>query len=379
MSNSTVQTEPHVSSLSFSVPQKILEKALSFANSIVSKKALMPVLSHLKIKVDDVIAFTATDMDLVIKETFQCDIGQKGEICVLSSLFYDIVKKTGKDERIQCTLLDNVLWIKTTKSEFRIPTLDATSFADISEMPFDNVFTLKAKDLLDLLNQVYFCMSIDEARYNLNGVYLHQNDAQQLTCVATDMHRLAMTSSASVEASFEPCIIGKKTVYELRRILEDSDGDVKVHVSKSRIQFEVENQGVFVTMSARLIDGVFPNYQKIVVKNHDNKAKISRDFLEAALERISLVLPEDERYVRFHFQKNQLLLKARSQSLGAAEEYMQIQYEGPDLNIVFNINYILDIAHHVKEETLSFLMKGNYDSVVIETLKSHYFIMPLVM
>jgi len=269
--------------LDFHVSQKILEKALSYVSGIISKKNLVPILSHLKINVEEKITLTATNMDLVIKETFDAHIQAQGTVCVPAGLFHDIVKKMDKDDEIHCVLRKGILYITTKKSEFRIPTMEADHFPDISEIPYDQVLTMGAAELFGLLKDVSFSMSTNEARYILNGVYLHQNEDKGMTCVATDFHRLAFAKSKTTfNETFTPCVIGKETVYELEKVLEDSSHDVKIHVSEARVQFEIVSNGIEVVLGARLLEGNYPDYQKVIVTQHPNTAKIDSESIKGA-------------------------------------------------------------------------------------------------
>ncbi|USO02449.1 MAG: DNA polymerase III subunit beta [Alphaproteobacteria bacterium] len=375
------QVAPEISNvtLDFSVSQKTLEKALSFVGGVMTKKNLVPILSHIKIIVGEKITMTATNMDLVIKETFDAEIKEKGVVCAPASLLHDIVKKVDRDDRVHCCLRKGILYIKTKKSEFRIPTMEATQFPDISEMPFDKVITMKAPELLDLLKNVSFNMSTNEARYILNGVYFHQNEEKSVTCVATDFHRLAYAKSKQTfSETFTPCVIGKTTVQELEKVLEDSDQEVEIHISEARIQFEIISNGIKVVLGSRLLEGNYPDYQKVIMKNHPNMAIVSADPFKTALERIALVLSETECHVSLNFEADQLTLKAKSQHLGAAEESLSVEYKGEPLKIVININYIMDITRYVKDAEFKFFMKGNYDSLIVESKHAQYFIMPLI-
>jgi len=371
--------EPLTEKLDFHISQKTLEKALSYAHGLIAKKNLVPILSHIKINADQDITITATNMDLVIKETLSADIKEKGTVCVPASLLYDIVKKMDKDDTLRCHLKKNILHITTQKSEFRIPTMEASLFPDISDIPFDQVLTIKASELLNLLVQVSFSMSTNETRYILNGIYFHQNADKGLTCVATDFHRLAFsTSHTTFDQTFPSCVIGKETVFELEKVLEDSAQDVQIHIATSRIQFKILSHDIEVIIGSRLLEGMYPDYQKVIVKQHNNAALIKAEPFRTALERIALVLSETECHVALHFEQNQLTLKAKSQYLGAAEEHLVIDYTGEPLKIVINIHYIMDIARYVKDDIYRFFMKGNYDSLIVESGHAHYFIMPLI-
>ena len=367
--------------LIFSVSQKTLEKALSFASNIIDKKQLMPILSHIKIEINNGRAtLTATNMDLVIKESFVVNTQSSGTTCVPAELFYDIVRKLDKNDTITCSLEGAVLQIKTRRSDFRIPVLESELFPDISEMPFESVFTYPTGTLLALLNSVSFCMSTSEVRYALMGLYCHQNEHQGITFVGTDLHRLGIASSNQpMSTSFSPCIIGSTTVSEWQRILDGSDEEARLYVSKARIQLEVMNASISVTMGARLLDGSYPNYKKVTVKEHPFHAVVKTDELKVALERIALVLSDEETQVNMSFSAKQLLLDARSRLFGTANETLDIEYTGDDLSLAINGKYILDVVRHMKEDSLQIFLKGRFDVVILETQDAQYFIMPLIV
>lgn len=368
--------------MNFLIKQKFLLKILSYTQSVIEKKATIPILSHIKIKAEkNKLHITATDLDLVIQETISAEVKSEGEWCVPANLFYDIIKRMEDCETIECILKDTKLFVLSKRLEFQIPTLSPTLFPDISEIPFENELKIKHETLEQLIDQTFFCMSNDEVRFYLNGIYIHLDDDKQLKCVATDMHRLAIAETEIEIKELPEAIIGRKTILELKKLLSgEQTNEVIIGLSSARIQFKFKNKEADITLSARLIEGAFPEYKNILNINSFKIASIKRDTLDKALDRISLVASDQNKSVKLIFDKNKLKITSHSKELGAGEEEVDIEYSGPEVSIQFNVFYLMDITRHSNATYLKFCLRGSYDAVLIkpdELESTRYIIMPL--
>jgi DNA polymerase-3 subunit beta len=244
--------------------------------------------------------------------------------------------------------------VSAGRSSFRLPTLPVEDFPAISSNELPVNFSLTAADMRDLIDTTRFAISTEETRYYLNGIYIHKAESGELCAVATDGHRLAMTRQAlpSGAAQMPSIILPRKAVSELRKLLDDFDGDVFVGLSETRAEFRF---GV-VRLTSKLIDGTFPDYTRVIPVGNDRIMKVDASAFSAAVDRVSTIASEKSRSVKMGLKPGALTLSASNTDASSATEELEVCYDGPEMEIGFNARYLLDIAGQVNSDMVEFAL-----------------------
>jgi DNA polymerase III subunit beta len=336
-----------------------LSKALGRSQGIVEKKSTMPILSHvlLEAKKDQLIV-SATDLDLAVSSEHSegCEVLKEGALAVSARHLYDIVRAMPEQQVTLKKGHNNYLELRSGPSEFRIVGLPAEDFPALprfEKVPFGDI---DAKALLDMVERTFFAVSTDETRYNLNGVYFEPS-AEVLRLVATDGHRLSLVERKA-GAAFglkKGVILPKKGLQELRKLLaEAAEASVE---GETKLGF-VENSAIVrrpgVTLSMRLIEGLFPDYRQVIPKPGDRAVKLGRDRFQETLRRVSLLSTDKAHAVKLELSKGILKVTSQNPDLGEAKEEVPVDYEGEPLKIGFNARYILDVLAVVQSKDVSF-------------------------
>lgn len=332
-----------------------LLKALSHVQSVVERRTTIPILSnvHLEAKGQEV-RLTATDMDIAISETIPANIEEEGSTTAPAHMLYDIMRKLPEDVSVNldCNAEKARLTVSAADSKFELSCLPVDEFPVIAEEDFTIRFVIPAKSLSNLLEKVRFAISTEETRYYLNGIYFHaagNDNGQVLRSVATDGHRLAQMQVSIPEgaAGMPGIIIPRKTVNELKKLLEETPDAVGVAVSENKIRFECRD----AVLMSKLIDGNFPDYERVIPSGNDRRMDIdSRKFAEA-VDRVSTISSEKTRAVKFTIAPGVVTLTAHSPEQGNATETVAVNYESEPIEIGFNSRYVLDIMGQMEEGT----------------------------
>jgi DNA polymerase-3 subunit beta len=268
-------------------------------------------------------------------------------------MFYDIVRKLPEGSQV---LLESssdraVLAVRAGRSRFTLQTLPESDFPDLAAGDMTHKFTLPGADLKRLIDKTQFAISTEETRYYLNGIYLHvagSGKAQTLRAVATDGHRLAQTDlPLPAGASGMPgVIVPRKTVTEVQRLIEDSQAEIAIELSSAKIRFSIGN----VVLTSKLIDGTFPDYQRVIPSGNDKELVIDKKDFEAAVDRVSTVSSERGRAVKLSLSAGKLILSVTNPDSGSATEEIEVEYDSDPIDIGFNSRYLLDIASQLDGE-----------------------------
>ena len=349
--------------MKFSIVKSDLLRPLSHIYSIVEKRNTIPILSNTVIEaLDGHIAFTATDMEIDIVEKIQSNVISNGKLTVSAHTLYDIVRKLPEGSEIIVSSSENNLIISCGKSEFMLPTLPFDDYPVMTDISGGKSFSVSSADLQNLIDNTKFAISLEETRYYLNGIYLHQNGTL-LRTVATDGHRLAqaeMNLPAGADG-MPSIIIPRKTVVELRKLLDDTETDIPINVSSNKIKFSINN----CILTSKLIDGSFPDYQRVIPKGNTKNLVIpTKDFKEA-VDRVSTISIEKSRAVKLSLSKNNLILKVNSHDSGNASEEMEVSFEDDSMEIGFNSKYLLDIALQIQGKEIQFSLSDSSSPALI--------------
>ena len=349
--------------MKFSIVKSDLLRPLSHIYSVVEKRNTIPILSNTVIEaLDGHIAFTATDMEIDIVEKIQSSTISNGKLTVSAHTLYDIVRKLPDGSEIIVSANENNLILSCGKSEFMLPTLPFDDYPIMTDISGGKSFSISSVDLQNLIDNTKFAISLEETRYYLNGIFLHQND-NLLRAVATDGHRLAQAEiNLPTGAEGMPSIIiPRKTVGELRKLLDDTEADIPITVSSNKIKFSINN----CTLTSKLIDGSFPDYQRVIPKGNTKNLVISTKEFKEAVDRVSTISIEKSRAVKLSLSKNNLILKVYSHDSGNASEEMEVSFEYDSMEIGFNSKYLLDIALQIQGKDIQFSLSDSSSPALI--------------
>ncbi|MEF2070178.1 DNA polymerase III subunit beta [Consotaella aegiceratis] len=337
-----------------------LLKSLGHVHRVVERRNTIPILSNVLLKAEQsALGLKATDLDLEIIESAPSDIEEAGATTVPAHLLYDIVRKLseGAEVRLATNAETSQLVVTAGRSNFRLQCLPESDFPDITAGSFSHSFTLPGADLARLVERTQFAISTEETRYYLNGIYLHTIETEaglRLRAVATDGHRLARAEISAPAGSegMPGIIVPRKTVGELQKLLGETEGEVAVELSDSKIRFAIGP----IVLTSKLIDGTFPDYQRVIPTANDKQLTLDRGSFAAAVDRVSTISSERGRAVKLSLSDSQMTLTVNSPDAGTATEEIAVGYEADDLEIGFNARYLLDITGQLSGEEAVFML-----------------------
>ena len=332
-----------------------LLRPLGHVQSVVERRNTIPILANVVLRAEGgELSLTATDMDMDIATEVGCSVMTSGTTTMSAHLLYDIARKLPDGAEVEIAVNGGHAMVSAGRSSFRLPTLPVEDFPAVSSNELPVNFSLTAADMRDLIDATRFAISTEETRYYLNGIYIHKAESGELCAVATDGHRLAMTRQAlpSGAAQMPSIILPRKAVSELRKLLDDFDGDVLVGLSETRAEFRF---GV-VRLTSKLIDGTFPDYTRVIPVGNDRIMQVDVSAFSAAVDRVSTVASEKSRSVKMGLKSGVLTLSASNTDASSATEELEVSYDGPEMEIGFNARYLLDIAGQVNSDLVEFVL-----------------------
>jgi len=372
------------SPVQFIVERSHLLKSLGHVQSVVEKRGTIAVLSNVKIDAKgDGVSLTATDMDIAIVEKTPATVSKSGSITVPAHTFYDIVRKLPEGAQVELsTSADgNKIAIKSGSSRFSLACLPIDDFPVMADGDLSYNFSLKSAECRALVEKPSFAISTEETRYYLNGIYLHTSgsgDGKVLRAVATDGHRLARIEVALPAGAdgMPGVIIPRKAIYELKKLLEEGDGDVQISLSDTKIRFAYGN----AVLVSKLIDGNFPDYERVIPINNDKIMEVDCKTFAQAVDRVSVISNEKSRAVKLHVESGKLTLSANSPEHGTASEEIDVTYSAAQIEVGFNSRYMLDMMTQIEGDTAQFILNdGASPAIVRDTadVGALYVIMPM--
>ncbi len=361
------------------VKQNILAQVLAHANRIVEKRLATPVLGCVLFETIDNehIKVTSTNLDMTVVDVTPCSADSKGSYCLPANLLYDITKKLNLNSEILLEKADdtNTIVVNSNKASFSLHYIESGEFPPIAKQ--DNLlsFELKASILKNALNIVKVSMSQDNARIQLNGVYMHyenEDGFHKIRVVATDLFRIACVSiPVSNEAKdMPPVIVSRRAVGELLHLLDDVDEAdfVIVTIQNGQIMFETSlKNGVQSTYSTRLISGAFPEYKMALNVNNDKVMIVETASIVDALDRVSTVISDTSNSVKLSMAGSYLTLSGVSREFGSATENLEIDFKSDEqLDICFNSRYLLELLKQVNTDKVSISFNSSSSPTVIK-------------
>ncbi|UWI83336.1 DNA polymerase III subunit beta [Wolbachia endosymbiont of Howardula sp.] len=363
--------------MNFSVRRDSLLNILSRISGVVDKNNSKEIISYLNISTqENSIKFMATDLDIAIFASLDATILQSGEVKISVYTLHSIVKKLSGELIVTFTFTDQgKLLISCGNSYFSLPNLISNHYPSLEEDNFKFQFSILKTALIDLLNKTKFAISLDDTRYNLNGIYLH-TDHQFLYSVATDGHRLSCIKTIkpkNINSNFG-VIIPRKTVLELLKISNDCN-DIHIKLSERKILF-ICNKYILIS---KLIDGHFPNYISFIHINHDKHVVIDSNTLSDVIERVSVILYDKVKAITLSLQFNLLTLYAQTQDSSDSRESIPIDYNNLPIKIGLNARYLLDALSCINNKCKIQFTDDTHPIIITDEDDSHalYIIMPM--
>jgi DNA polymerase-3 subunit beta len=367
--------------MKFTVSQEILLRPLQLVCSIVERRSTLPILSTVLLKAqDNTLSLTSTDMELEIIATLPVKVDEPGTIAIPARKLSDFCRTLAGDASISFNSKDNKAVVRAGKSRFSLATLPSEDFPSSEGADYSDEISLKQADLKALLDDTSFAMASQDVRYYLNGL-LFEREEDQLRAVATDGHRLALGSLTAADKAAEKhsIIIPRKAVIELGRLLEDTDDAVKISFSPQQIKVELNN----IHFTSKLIDGQFPNYERVIPLSNDNDkvAIANREELRQALSRVAILSSDKQRSVRINLEKGLLKATVTNQEQETAEEELSVDYKGDELEIGFNNGYLLDLLGAIDDQNVTLTFSADGGSLLVTPnaaeVDRQYVVMPM--
>ena len=352
--------------MDFTIDRNALLKPLGHIYSVVERRNTIPILSNVLIETNSSKAsFTATDMDMDIVEETSCIVLNQGKVTLAAHTLYDIVRKLPDGSEVRIELKELNAEVSAGKSKFILPTLPVDDYPIMTNIEKGHEFKLQSIDLANLIDNTKFAISLEETRYYLNGIFLHvpNSNSNKLRAVATDGHRLAQAEIPLPEGALNMpgIILPRKAVGEIRKLTDSTDGKINVIISNTKAQFVFPNS----ILTTKLIDGSFPDYQRVIPKENLNKLVVSNQEFSKAIDRVSTVSMEKSRAVKLSLRNNLLSLNVNSHDLGNASEDLEINYSHDILEIGFNSKYLLDIASQIQGKEIEILLSDSASPALI--------------
>ena len=361
-----------------------LLKSLNHVHRVVERRNTIPILSNVLLVADGAsLEMKATDLDLEITEATPAKVEQGGATTVPAHLLYDIVRKLsdGAEVMLKTDEDGNAMTVISGRSSFRLQCLPQSDFPELSAGSFSHIFRLDSTALKGLIEKTQFAISTEETRYYLNGIFLHTHEAGgklKLRSVATDGHRLARAEIEAPAGSegMPGIIIPRKTVSELQKLVDDPDVAVTTELSDTKIRFTIGS----VVLTSKLIDGTFPDYQRVIPTGNDKKLVIDRQTFAAAGDRVSTISSERGRAVKLSIAEGQVTLAVNNPDSGSATEELAADYSADPIEIGFNARYLLDVAAQLTGSEARFMLADAGSPTLIHDTSDEntlYVLMPM--
>ena len=358
------------------------DKVLSVLQSvagIVERRHTLPILANVLIrKTGSQVQLTTSDLEIQIRTTAELD-GDTGNFTttVGARKLIDILRTMPPDQTVSLESNQNKLILKGGKSKFTLQTLPAEDFPLVQEAAsFGPVFSVPQKTLKDLLNQVSFAMAVHDIRYYLNGI-LFVAEGKQLSLVATDGHRLAFANATlDVEVPRQEVILPRKTVLEMQRLLSDAEGAIEMQFASNQAKFSFGGME-FVT---KLVEGKFPDYNRVIPKNHKNAVTLGRAPLLASLQRTAILTSEKFKGVRLNIEPGTLRVASNNAEQEEAVDELDIDYGGDAIEIGFNVTYLIDALSNMDQEMVKMELADSNSSALLtipDNATFKYVVMPM--
>jgi DNA polymerase-3 subunit beta len=356
-----------------------IQERLNKSRLLVERKQTMPVLANVLLSVKgNRLAVTGTDLEVELVASGEVSVGQPGEITVPGRKLLEIAKALPEKSTVTVSLDGERLKVSAGRSRFTLSTLAASEFPVVESVSAQQTLTLPQAELGRLIAKTHFSMAQQDVRYYLNGTLL-ETDGKLLRTVATDGHRLAIAeaqlATGGKNVTAQQVIVPRKGILELQRIL-GAEGDVEITIGSNHIRLQIGD----IRFTSKLIDGKFPDYGRVIPASPSKAVVVERDSFRAALQRTAILSNEKYRGVRVSLAKNSLKLQAHNPEQEEAQDEVEIDYKGEEMEIGFNVTYLLDALTAIDTETVELGLTDSNSSCLIRspgTTHSRYVVMPM--
>ncbi|MEJ2043414.1 MAG: DNA polymerase III subunit beta [Reinekea sp.] len=366
--------------MQFSLAREQLLKPLQLVSGVVEKRQTLPVLSNVLLEVaDNQLLLTGTDLEVeLIGRVDLTEPATEGAITVPAKKFLDIVRSLPDDSIVTLQQSEERVLVASGRSKFTLSTIPAAEFPNVEQDDTVEEYLMPQNILAALINSTSFAMAQQDVRYYLNGMLFELNQSSVKT-VATDGHRLAL-STRHIDGLEVPerkqVIVPRKGILELNRLLDDSEESIKIFLSASHLR-TTSNSFTFTT---KLVDGKFPDIERVIPRNGDKELVGDRQTFKSIFSRAAILSNEKYRGVRMFLSEGNLVVKANNPEQEEAEVAVEVDYHGPDLEVGFNVSYLLDVMNIVSGEQIRFVLSDANSSALLTDFDddaSMYVVMPM--
>jgi DNA polymerase-3 subunit beta len=372
--------------MKFKADRATLMKSLAHVQNVVEKRNTIPILANVLLAVrDGKLTIAATDLEIALVEEVPAQTTRNGAITVPAATLYEIVRRQPEGAEIELDHAggDAPLALRAGRYATSLVALSVDEFPKLDAGKLSHSFSLSALDLRGLIDRTKFAISTEETRYYLNGIFLHAAEADGeslLRAVATDGHRLARVEETLPEGAkgMPGIIVPRKTVNELRKLLDEVSGEVDIALSETRIQFTIGT----MRLTSKLIDGTFPDYDRVIPRGNDKVLRVNQKDFSAAVSRVSAISSERHRPVKLSLARDLLVISAASPEQGSASEELdndRIKYDAGPLEIGFQARYLNDVTEQIQGDVEFVFADGAAPTLVRDPsdLRAVYVLMPM--
>jgi len=364
--------------MNIKIDRELLLKPLGNVSGIVEKRHALPILSNLLLESQQgKLKFTATDLEMQISTHIKTELSDDFQITVSAKKLFDITRALPEDSKIDIQIEENKVTVKAKKSRFNLQTLPSQDYPVMKKDENDTVeLQVPQKDFKALLKQVDFAMAQQDIRYYLNGLLIEVKE-KDINIVGTDGHRLSFTS-LTLKTPTKPIqvIVPRKTIVELIKLLNDTDDPLEISFSTNQVNFKFND----IDLITKIIDGKFPDYNRVIPVGHNNIFNIDRSLLLDSMLRASILSNDKYRGIRMVVEDNNLKLVSNNSEQEQAEEELEIDYKGDKIDIGFNVTYLIDVLTNIQSDQLTIAFNDSSSSCLVtipNNEKYKYVVMPM--
>ena len=347
--------------MKFSVAREALLKPLQAVIGVVERRQTMPILSNvLLVAREGELTVTATDLEVELVAQADVETEAGGEITVSGRKLLDICRALPEGSVVGVSVSGEKMAVRAGRSRFNLATLPAAEFPVVEDIKAGQSISVNQEILGRLFDKTHFSMAQQDVRYYLNGLLL-ETGAGQLRAVATDGHRLALCQAdVDGEVEEQQVIVPRKGVLELQRLMT-GDGDLNIELGSNHIRIQLDG----IRFTSKLIDGRFPEYERVIPKESSNELKADRGAFQGALQRTAILSNEKYRGIRLVIRDSGVILQAHNPEQEEAEEELEVEYSGEDIEIGFNVNYLLDALGAIDGDEVTLSVQDSNSSCLI--------------
>jgi DNA polymerase-3 subunit beta len=364
--------------MNITIQREELMKPLAFVAGVVERRQTLPILANVLLRFEgDTLVLTGTDLEVEVIARSTAATGQPGEMTVAARKLLDICRALPAKAKLEIRQEKEKAVIKSGSSRFSLLTMPAGDFPSIETAQWDQTIAVRQQDLRMLLSKTHFCMAQQDVRYYLNGLLMELTEGR-LRTVATDGHRLALAEAALASGGGpeRQVIVPRKGVQELMRFLEDSAETVELQLSANHLRANLRE----LTFTSKLIDGRFPDYNKVIPAQHTRKVETDRVAVLDTLNRVAILSNEKYRGARITLSSGRMSITAHNPEQEEAREEVEVTYQGEEMEIGFNVNYVAEAINALESEQVEFGLTDANSSCTIRTpgTTGHlYVVMPM--